>query len=175
MSGFNFSVARLPGAPVLLGLSLAVLLGAYGFEVLGGLAPCQLCYYQRAPYFLAIALSALAWFRPAWGVPIYGILMLTFLAGTGLGVYHAGVEWKFWPGPASCSALASSDIPLDQLMAQILATPPVRCDEIQWSLFGLSLAGYNVLISMGGLALSLCAYRQAAEQHKFRERNHGGV
>ena len=175
MTGLYFIAGRLPAAPVLFGLSLAVLLGAYGFEILGGLAPCQLCYYQRAPYFLAIALSALAWVRPAWGAPLYGLLMLTFLTGAGLGVYHAGVEWKFWPGPASCSALGSSDIPLEQLMAQILAAPVVRCDEIPWSLFGLSLAGYNVLISMGALALSLCAYRRAAEQRKFRERNHGGV
>ncbi|MEQ1889759.1 MAG: disulfide bond formation protein B [Alphaproteobacteria bacterium] len=149
----------------LLNVNIAVLLGAYGFEILGGLAPCLLCYYQRGPYFLAIMLCSAAWFRPGWGRTVFAILMVVYLAGAGLGAYHAGVEWKFWPGPASCTALDSSDVPIEELMARILAAPIVRCDEIPWSLFGISLAGYNALISLGLLTLSALALRQGNRRH----------
>jgi disulfide bond formation protein DsbB len=143
-----------------LGISIAVLLGAYGFEILGGLAPCQLCYYQRAPYFLAIIVCAIAWLYPRWMRTLLAMLVAIYLISVGLGIYHAGVEWKFWPGPASCTAMGNSNIPVEELMAQILAAPIVRCDEIPWSLFGISLAGYNALISIGLLAMAVGAFMQ---------------
>lgn len=143
---------------LLLFANAMVLLGAYGFEFIGRLAPCQLCYYQRIPYFLAIILSGAAWLRPGQAKPLFALLMLCYLAGSGLGAYHAGVEWKLWAGPASCSAMGGGNLTVEQLMAQILAAPVVRCDEIPWSLFGISLAGYNALISAGLLALSAYAF-----------------
>lgn len=139
---------------VILFMNGAVLLGAYGFEIIGGLAPCQLCYYQRVPYVMAIILCAAALLRPAMALVISAVLMINYMAGAGLGIYHAGVEWHWWAGPATCSAGAGSGGSVEALMAQILAAPVVRCDEIPWSLFGISLAGYNVLISVGLLALS---------------------
>ncbi|MFP5469036.1 MAG: disulfide bond formation protein B [Alphaproteobacteria bacterium] len=139
---------------VILFMNGAVLLGAYGFEIIGGLAPCQLCYYQRVPYVMAIILCAAALLGPAMAQAISAVLMINYMAGAGLGIYHAGVEWHWWAGPATCSAGAGSGGSVEALMAQILAAPVVRCDEIPWSLFGISLAGYNVLISVGLLALS---------------------
>lgn len=149
---------------VLVCVNAAVLLGAYGFEIIGGLAPCQLCYYQRIPYFVAVSLSVTGWFRPGLGRYICVFLALNFFAGAALGGYHAGVEWKFWPGPASCSVMNGANIPVDELMAQLLKAPVVRCDEIPWSLFGLSLAGYNMLISTGLMALSSYGF-----YHKWKE------
>ena len=139
---------------VILLASGAVLLGAYGFEIIGGLAPCQLCYYQRIPYVVAIILCAAALLGPAMARRLSAVLMINYMAGAGLGIYHAGVEWHWWAGPATCSAGAGSGGSVEELMAQILAAPVVRCDEIPWSLFGISLAGYNVLISAGLFALS---------------------
>lgn len=139
---------------VILLMNGAVLLGAHGFEIIGGLAPCQLCYYQRIPYVMAIILCAAALLGPAMTQAISAVLMINYMAGAGLGIYHAGVEWHWWAGPATCSAGAGSGGSVEELMAQILAAPVVRCDEIPWSLFGISLAGYNVLISVGLLALS---------------------
>lgn len=149
-----------------LGIAVAVLLGAYGFEILGGLAPCQLCYYQRAPYFLAIIVCAMAWLYPRWMRVLLRMLAVIYLISVVLGIYHAGVEWKFWPGPASCTAPGNSDIPVEELMAQILAAPIVRCDEIPWSLFGISLAGYNVLISIALLTMALGAFMQELGKQK---------
>ena len=157
-------------AILLLAANIAVLLGAYGFEIIGGLAPCKLCYYQRIPYVAAILVCLAALLRPGLARVGFAGLALLYALGAGLGIYHAGVEWKWWAGPASCSAMGASDIPLEELMAQILAAPIVRCDEIPWSLFGLSLAGYNVLISLGLMGLS--AYALTAANW---EQNHDGV
>ncbi len=157
-------------AVLLLSVNIAVLLGAYGFEIVGGLAPCQLCYYQRAPYFLAILACSAAWLRPAWARSMFALLTPIYFTSASLGLYHAGVEWKFWPGPASCTALGNSNIPVEELLAQILAAPIVRCDEIPWSLFGISLAGYNALISVGLLAAAASAF-----VHETRRRKNGDV
>lgn len=141
---------------ILLLISAAVLLGAYGFQFIGGLAPCKLCIYQRIPYFAALVLCALGLLQPGIMRWTAAILVADFLTGAGLGVYHAGVEWHWWAGPTSCSAIGGSAGTTEQLMAQILNAPIVRCDEIPWSLFGISLAGYNALIS-AGLALLAAA------------------
>ncbi|MSP42593.1 MAG: disulfide bond formation protein B [Alphaproteobacteria bacterium] len=134
---------------ILLTASIAVLLGAYGFEYIGGLAPCRLCNYQRVAYFLAILISAVAWLRPGTAHWMTAILVADFLTGAGLGIYHAGVEWRWWAGLASCSAPGGYGGTAEQLLAQILAAPVVLCDKVAWSLFGISLAGYNALISTG--------------------------
>lgn len=150
--------------------NIAVLFGAYGFETLGGLAPCQLCYYQRIPYFTAVILCAAAWFRPGLARAVSALLALNYMTGAGLGVYHAGVEWKWWQGPASCTVMDGADLTVEELMAQILAAPVVRCDEIPWSLFGISLAGYNALISAGLTGLSAYAFMPGR-----KDQNHGRI
>ena len=147
MSGAALAPAQMQMMRLLLLAGITVLLGAYGLEYIGGLAPCQLCYYQRIPYFAAIILGAAAWLRPEITHWIAAVLTLNFLISAGLGLHHAGVEWQWWAGPASCGVIGGDGATTEQLLAQILAAPVVRCDEIQWSLFGISLAGYNALIS----------------------------
>jgi disulfide bond formation protein DsbB len=151
-------------------VSIAVLLGAYGFEYIGGLAPCRLCIYQRVPYFLAIFLCAIAWWRPATTRWISALLVADFLSGAGLGIYHAGVEWHWWAGPATCSATGGYAGTAEQLMAQLLAAPVVLCDKVAWSLFGISLAGYNALISAGLAVLAAAVFLNGR-----KDQNHGRV
>lgn len=132
----------------------AAILGAYYFQFFMKLAPCPLCLEQRIPYYVGIPLALIvafaAWRKaPGWLIGLgFAALAIIFLVGAGLGVYHAGIEWKFWPGPTECSG------PLGQLggggglLEQIQTTSVVRCDEAAWRLLGISLAGYNVLISL---------------------------
>jgi disulfide bond formation protein DsbB len=131
-------------------------LGQYGF----GLYPCEMCWWQRYAHFAALALALLSTVAPPrrlW-VAFAGIAIL---AAGALGGYHAGVEYGWWEGLTGCSApvVANADDPL----AAIMNAPVVRCDEVQWSLFGISLAGWNFLISTAaGLAvLWLLARRKA--------------
>lgn len=162
--------ARMKLTCLLLGASAALLLGAYGFEVLGGLAPCKLCTYQRIPHGAAVVLSAIALLRPASGRVMFALLVLAYAIGTGLGAYHAGIEWHWWPGPASCSALGGwgdANATIEELMAQLSAAPVVRCDVAPWTLSGLSLAGYNALISFGLLALSVFGLTQSTGRKGF--------
>lgn len=144
------------GLWIAIAASAAILLGAYGFEYIGGLRPCTLCYYQRLPFAFAIILGFSALLRPVLIRPGLAALTLTFAVSAGLGAYHAGVERKWWPGPQGCTSGGSNAQTVDALLAELLATPVVMCDEIPWSLFGLSLAGYNMLIS-AALAVFIAA------------------
>lgn len=144
-------------ALVLLALSVAILAGAYAFEIFGGLIPCELCHYQRAPYAVAILLCAMILLAPETARAGLALLVLCYAASAILGAYHAGIEWKWWPGPAACSAPGAPAASVEELLAQILAAPVVRCDEVPWSLLGISLAGYNALISLGLMSLILYA------------------
>jgi disulfide bond formation protein DsbB len=135
-------------------LSLA---GAYGFEHIGGFAPCELCLLQRWPHWVAIALGALWLIRPLalwlWGGA------LSMLTGAVLGVYHAGVQQHWWPGPSSCSGTPDmGSLTPDQLMARIMAAPVVRCDEVSAAIFGIpmpvwSAAACAALAAIWALAL----------------------
>jgi disulfide bond formation protein DsbB len=133
------------------GAGAATILGAYFFQYVLKLPPCPLCLDQRVPYYIAIPLALVVAFgaavgAPAWRVRLgFVLLAAAMLVGAGLGVYHAGIEWKLWAGPSSCSG----ELPAlsTDLLRQIQTTSVVRCDEAPWRLFGLSLAGYNALIS----------------------------
>ncbi len=149
-------------APALvLGASVAVLGSAFAFQYLGDLQPCVLCVYQRYPYGIAIALGLIAIGHAMVGrrrAEPYLLLAcaLVFLAGAGIAGFHVGVEQKWWQGSAACGALGPAPDSLEALKAQVLAAPIVRCDEVAWSLFGISMAGYNFLISLAlaGFALA---------------------
>ncbi|NRB36123.1 MAG: disulfide bond formation protein B [Rhodobacteraceae bacterium] len=139
--------------------SLAMLLGAFAFQHLGGLAPCQMCIWQRYPHVVAIVIGAL-WLmsRKVWLLPIGALAAATT---GGIGFYHAGVEQGWWAGPSTCSAGAIGDLTPEELMAQIMSAPLVRCDEIPWEMFGLSMAGWNAVISFGLAGLWLVGLSRA--------------
>lgn len=125
--------------------SAAVLLTAFAFQHLGGLAPCKLCIWQRYPHAAAAAIGVIAFF-----IPLPALLWLGALAAAataGVGVYHAGVEQGWWEGPSTCTSSPIGGLTPDQLMNQIMSAPLVRCDDIPWELFGLSMAGWNAVVS----------------------------
>jgi disulfide bond formation protein DsbB len=147
-------------------LSLGALGTAYASEIWGGLKPCVLCYYQRYAFVAAgaMGLAGLAVSgRPGPRRALVALAGLAFLTGAGIAMFHVGVEQHWWRGTDACHApQIDMSLPVDQLREQLLATDFVPCDRIAWSLFGLSMAGYNVLASLGlGLA-SLWAARATA-------------
>jgi disulfide bond formation protein DsbB len=143
-------------AAMLLALSLAVLASAYGSQYFAGLEPCELCLYQRWPWWIAAALAALGatlFTGAKRGGGLIILAGLAILAGAGIAFYHVGVEQHWWKGLAACTG---GTIPADFAeMQRMAATPVVPCDEPAWTLFGISMAGYNGLLSLmvGGLAL----------------------
>lgn len=148
-------------ALALLGSS-TLLGGALAFQYVGGLAPCEMCYWQRWPHLAAIALGLAAWALARRGArqALVALAGLAILAAAGLGLFHAGVEQRWWQGPTTCSAPPAGGSAQD-ILAEMLAAPIVRCDAIPWELFGLSLAGWNALLSalIGGAVLWLVAKR----------------
>ena len=126
-----------------LAVPLALLGGAYFGQFFGGLYPCEMCWWQRYAHFAALLFALLAFAVPPRRLWIALAALAIFCSGL-IGAYHAGVEYGWWEGFTTCSAtpLGSGD-PLEALMN----APLIRCDEVQWSLFGISLAGYNFLIS----------------------------
>lgn len=140
--------------------SAALMIGALGFQYLGGLPPCKLCIYQRYPHVLAIIIGVMIFFVPS---PILFILGALAAAATmAVGIYHAGVEQKWWLGPDTCTSGAINGLSADELLAKINAAPVVRCDEIPWELFSISMAGWNAIISAGLVILWIRAYRTLA-------------
>ena len=140
-------------------VSAALLLGALAFQYVGGLAPCEMCIWQRWPHGAAILFGfgggLLVWGRalPERAARSLALLAISAIAVSGLiGIFHAGVEWKFWPGPSACTGLGYVPGAEDFNAFRV-----VRCDEAQWRLFGLSLAGYNAIFSLfvAGYALRL--------------------
>lgn len=137
------------------GGSAALLLGAFGFQYLGGLAPCKLCLWQRWPHAAAVAIGVLALWLPGRALPLAGALAA--LTTAGIGAWHTGVERGWWAGPDSCTSGPVGGLTPEQLMEKILAAPLVRCDDVPWELFGLSMASWNALASAGLALLWLAA------------------
>jgi disulfide bond formation protein DsbB len=139
-------------------VSLAALAGAWTIEWLG-YKPCPLCLEQRIPYYAAVpggfVVAYLARSAPRAAAIILAALCVAFVYNAGLGIYHAGAEWHFWPGPDTCSG---GDVQVTSLSQSLRHNQAVRCDEAALRIFGISLAGYSVLISgalaaVGGLAI----------------------
>ena len=157
----NLTRTLVERAPLLLLLASAAVLGtALASQYIGGLQPCVLCIYQRLPYAAVIGIATAALFLPtgprAVALVLAGLAMLT---GAGIAVFHVGVEQHWWQGTAGCGAIGTADS-LEALRAQVLAAPTVRCDEVPWSLFGISMAGYNVPVSLALGIASLVAARR---------------
>ncbi len=141
-------------------LGLATILGALGSQFIGGLQPCELCLEQRLPYYWGLPLLALIlvlWNRlplQVWYVGM-AIVAALFAWGTYLGGFHSGVEWGFWPGPTACSGTgAGTSLTLDSLND---LQPVIGCDVVQFRFLGISLAGYNALISLAIVVLLAAA------------------
>lgn len=133
--------------------SAALLLGAWGFQYIGGYAPCKMCYWQRYPHMAAFGLGLLL---IATKHRIFAWLAALATATTGgLGVFHSGVERKLWDGPSTCTSSGVDGLSQDELFSQIMSAPLVRCDEIPWDLFGVSMANLNALFSFVCAALWL--------------------
>ena len=145
----------------------ATIAGAWFFELAIKLKPCPMCLEQRWPYYIGVPLAlivALAAWRNAPRAIVAGglvALALLMLWGAYLGVFHAGVEWKLWPGPAECSGPAALGPAMD-FMKRLQNVNVVRCDEAAWRFLGLSLAGYNALISLALAAIALFGANAAA-------------
>ncbi len=134
---------------VILGYSLFSIVTAWGFELIGGYLPCELCLTQRIAYYIVVPLAIIMTLLVmagklrgnllGWGVLLLGLIMF---AGGLLGAYHAGIEWGFWPGPSTCTGSGGLSSGLPDLTKKI-----VMCDEVQIRILGLSFAGWNVVVS----------------------------
>ena len=152
--------ARTAAGLILLG-AVATIAGALVFEHVFGLPPCPLCLVQRYPYYAAmpVALATVLMPRPAWARAGLALLALIFMVSAGLGTHHAGVEWGWWTGPTDCSGTGQATQRATDLLKNLNTMRVVRCDEAAARLLGLSLAGWNALVS---LALAAAAAWGAA-------------
>ncbi len=144
------SAVRLRRARQLALLVPAVLLGgALASQYIGGLYPCEMCHWQRWPHAAAILLALGAMLSPLAAPRTRSLTLLAALAiaiSGAIGVFHAGVEYGWWEGITTCTAGGATSL------EDILSVPLVRCDQVQWSLLGVSLAGFNAIISLGAAA-----------------------
>ena len=151
--------ARLLHPAVLAALAVAVMTTALGYQYLGGYQPCELCIWQRWALLPAIPLALAAWAMAPGSFGRLAFLVLTaltFLACAGVAGYHVGVEQHWWAGTDDCvGADLTAGGGIDALRSQLLATPVVRCDEVTWSVLGISMAGYNMAFSLVAAGLAL--------------------
>ena len=143
-------------------ISTTLLAGAFLFEYVGDMAPCSLCIWQRWAHVLVIgcAVASIGFgkgtpdrLRAGLIITIIAALSSVFIAG-----YHAGVEWQLWAGPGGCTTAFDTGADAADLVDSLLATPVVRCDDVPWSLFGLSMAGWNTLVSADIVALATLSF-----------------
>jgi len=143
------------GRLIALLLPLALLGGAIGSQYVGGLHPCEMCYWQRWPHGAAIIFALVAFTAP---VETQRARLLTLLAAAAIavsgaiGAYHAGVELGVFEGFTTCTTVARAAT-TEELLKQIMQVPLVRCDQVQWAFLGISMAGWNAILSLGGAAV----------------------
>ena len=151
-------------AALLLALASAgVLLSALFFQFVLDYQPCILCIMQRWPYVAVMVFGLVTWLFRRWkglGDALLVASGLALLAGAGIAAYHVGVEQHWWAGTSSCGGSVPANS-LEALRAQVMKAPVTRCDEVAWSLFGISMAGYNVAISLALAAYAFVAARTA--------------
>ena len=163
-------LARIPWPPVAALVSAAMLATAHIFQHFG-YAPCGLCLRQREAYWAALAVAFVGFvlmrMRRLPPQVVNLLLAAVFLAGMAVAAFHAGVEWKWWPGPTSCTGAGVGQISAGDLGALLDGTAEIRapaCDEAAWRMLGLSMAGWNTLVSAGLAAISLGhAWRKDAQ------------
>jgi disulfide bond formation protein DsbB len=144
----------LTAALAITAIAAATLAGAWFMQLALGIQPCELCLAQRYAYYLVVPLGALTAIAAARDAPrgalVAGlaVIALATLGNAGLAAYHSGVEWGFWQGPTACTGPVGNLGSAGNLLERLDSVKVVRCDEVQWKFLGLSLAGYNVLISL---------------------------
>ena len=149
---------------ILLALSAMTIIGAWGFEFIGGYKPCALCYQQRIPYYVVVPLSMVLFFLCMAGNQMrlvrYGLVAcaLIMLISAGLGANHAGVEWGWWPGPQECTGGAG--LSSGSVLPNLETARVVSCSEVQLRIFGLSFAGWNAVISFAAALIALWGARK---------------
>jgi len=133
-------------------LPAALLAGAWGSQLFGGLVPCEMCHWQRWPHYAAVVIAALAFVVPGIGNrrALVWLAALAIAISGAIGVYHAGTEYHWWAGMTACTSEIASGGSTDDMLKAIMAAPIVRCDQPQWTLAGISLAGFNAILSLGG-------------------------
>lgn len=156
MATMRGNIVVFSAAVVTLMASVLAIAGAFYFQFILHLPPCQLCLIQRWPFYAAIPLSAIAaWL--AWPAAtsmttsriLLAIMAIGFVFGAGVAIFHAGVEWKFWEGLESCSGAFGVANDSDAFFQRLQTVQVVRCDEAPWHFAGLSIAGWNALLSLG--------------------------
>jgi disulfide bond formation protein DsbB len=144
----------LSAAAIVAVAGLATIGGFFYFQYVLGYPPCPLCLDQRNAFYFSVPLAALLWLGAGYGasrkVMVLGFvaIALAMLWNTGLSTYHAGVEWKLWAGPTDCSGPINGFGAASNMLNRLQDIRIVRCDEAAWRLFGISLAGYDVLVSL---------------------------
>jgi len=140
-------------------LPAALLAGAFGSQYFGGLVPCEMCWWQREAHMVAVVFAALAFGAPAQSARSRTLVFVAAAAiavSGAIGVYHAGVEAKIFQGFTQCTALATTKgASTAELLKELTHAPLVRCDEVQFRFLGISMAGWNAILSLGGAALIL--------------------
>jgi disulfide bond formation protein DsbB len=134
-----------------IGVPAALLAGAYGSEIFGGLYPCEMCWWQRYAHFagLAFALASLLLRKaPDRGRSFVWLAALAILASGGIGAYHAGVEAGIFEGFTQCTSTAGAGLSGEELLKAVMAAPLIRCEDIQFSFLGISMAGWNAILSI---------------------------
>ena len=150
-------------------LGLVTIAAAWGTQVIGGLVPCELCLEQRLSYYYGLPLLLLVlalWNRlplTVWYVAM-AIVAAIFAWGTYMGAFHAGVEWGFWPGPTACTGIGEA-MDFNSLNSM---TPVIGCDVVQFRFLGISLAGYNALISLAIVGLLLVSIAAQMRHNRVR-------
>lgn len=131
-------------------LPAALLAGAYGSQYIGGLYPCEMCWWQRYPHFAAVVIALVAFVigNPGYRHALVALAALAITTSGAIAGFHAGVEYGWWEGLTQCTSTITGTG--DDLLKSIMKAPLIRCDVAPWTLFGISLAGYNFLLSLGG-------------------------
>ena len=153
-------------------IGLATIGGFFFFQYVLGFPPCPLCLEQRNAYYVSVPLAALLWLGSQYGaspkvlVAGFAVIAAVMLWNTGLSAYHAGVEWKFWPGPQDCSGPIDNFGAAKDLLKTLGKISVVRCDQAAWRFLGLSLAGWDVLVSLALAAIAGWGARAAFAQRR---------
>ncbi len=162
-----------------LGVIVLTIAGAFAFQA-AGIAPCELCLKERLPYYYGTALGAVTVAAAARGsrplaLACFALLTALFLFSAGFGAYHAGVEWGFWAGPDDCTGTPAHASSSADFLHQLQTVRVVRCDAVAIRILGLSLAGWNVVVSLLIVALAVIGFGRMPRTQRPGSASPGGV